>query len=456
MNKQSRLNTLKNLRKFRTDVDRIYELAMSCDSDLLANTIRQIRLSYRPYDVRAKPIHERYAKCDYTGKLVPKDSLIEAISYDFEDVMVSEEAISSDFFRCPHCTRYHDKRNQGDFGMCTECSELHCLCYDCGSVVLTETTREVGGELICESCFDDNYFYCSDCGIAIHNDDAYDYRGEAYCQSCYEDIERDASDYIHDYSYKPYFPNYHSERRFGLEIEVEGDRDTAKELCEELREVYCKNDGSLNDGFEIVTNPLLFDDAIRIGKRIGDICRENGAKGDNGTCGIHVHVSRGGIKNESETVSKMLILMYRLKDTIERFARRSESRWAKVSYKTKSMYDSDPAGFIAEECRERYRAINLRNDKTIEFRIFKGTTNSRTIAAIVQFVNAFIDYCEQVDFNEIENVSWRDIFADKEGEEGYSELFDFMKSRRPSLWPRETPTQEEPVALEPCAEPLPF
>lgn len=431
MNNQTRLNTLRNLEKFRTDVDKIRAIAMTCDAQILKNTIIAARAAFKAATPQ-ETVFTRFFKCAITKKWVEKkdnSTYIENVG------LVSNAARDQTCKKCRHCGKWFLKEWINEHDMCDTCAANHFFCTQCESVHPISDRREApDGMTMCKRCFERLYTRCSECDIVIPRSEARSHDGDEYCSVCYEDSGYDAGDYIHGYGHKPNYPSYGSQRRFGLEIELEGGSRAAKPMCKGLPEIYCKRDGSLSDGFEVVTHPLVFDEAVRVGARIGEIARDNDMRGDNGTCGIHVHVSRGGIKKQAETVSKMLILFSRFKENIEKFARRGESRWAKVSVKTKADYDRDADKFLDVERSDRYRAINLQNSRTVEFRIFKGTNNPKTIMAIVQFVNAFVDYCEVLDFNLVENIQWADIFRPKVGDPKYSEMFHFMKDTRRSLW----------------------
>ena len=55
-------------------------------------------------------------------------------------------------------------------------------------------------------------------------------------------------------------------------------------------------------------------------------------------------------------------------------------------------------------------AINLQNQHTIEFRLFKGTLNINTLLASLQFVVEISRYAINTDLKEIPTTKWSDIF----------------------------------------------
>src|SRR5690606_30357619 len=71
----------------------------------------------------------------------------------------------------------------------------------------------------------------------------------------------------------------------------------------------------------------------------------------------------------------------------------------------------------------RYKAINLCNSNTVEFRIFKGTLKRDTIIASIQWVDVLIRFCRNTSLKDLFNVSWEDIF----GNTGHAELTEYLK-----------------------------
>lgn len=78
-------------------------------------------------------------------------------------------------------------------GECPTCSQ-HFVCYDCREEK-TGLRHTYQDRLICETCYDDNYFTCDECGDITHSDDGtYVERDERYlCNVCYDDRYTDCS-----------------------------------------------------------------------------------------------------------------------------------------------------------------------------------------------------------------------------------------------------------------------
>jgi len=445
MSERGRINTLRNIEKFLGKELRakVESIAMTCEPFILERTMLKIREKFRPHVFI--PLFERVQKCDKCGQYQP----IEGGVTTAEDLWVCSSC-TQHLSECRACNQVF--LNEQFDVMCSDCEMSHFVCDECHGVFdeNEDNSEYIDGNTYCGSCYDRLTYSCDSCGTRVLHDDTVEVGSGTICESCYSSGNYDGSYVIRNYSWSPRFQDYGKERRFGIELEFEGNKGTAKSMCDLSSNIYCKEDGSLDNGYEVVTMPLLFADAVKLGMQIGEKAKSEGMKGDNSTCGIHVHVSRNGIKRQDKTIGKLLLLFTQFDEKISKFARRSSERWAKISKKNKEGYKADLDRFICEERSDRYRAINLCNGDTIEFRIFKGTNNPKSIAAIIQFCNAFIDFAEEVDVDEIENLEWSDIFRSKLDDPAYKCMFEAMNKRNIPVLPIQDGTikQQNIVAEE--------
>ena len=94
----------------------------------------------------------------------------------------------------------------------------------------------------------------------MHNDCTNWRHDLPYCEPCFDDFQ----DEIEEYSYKPSVTFFGNDKLYmGVELEVdEGGKDNEnarilKEIANSCDEhIYIKADGSLDDGFEIVSHPM--------------------------------------------------------------------------------------------------------------------------------------------------------------------------------------------------------
>ena len=187
-------------------------------------------------------------------------------------------------------------------------SELESQLEECGvchALHPMEELRSFDDTLICSECLEDSTVICGRCGERIwRNDDQGNEDSGHLCQSCYNCHRRHRSRYsINDYSYKPDPIFYGSDTLYmGVEIELDegGESDNqARKLLEiangETERIYCKHDGSLNDGFEVVRHPMTL--SYHMEKMPWQAVREKAKQLDYRshqakTCGLHNHVNR--------------------------------------------------------------------------------------------------------------------------------------------------------------------
>lgn len=355
-------------------------------------------------------------------------------------------------FTCGNCeeiTSVADKQQFDGQYLCPTCFDgATVICGHCGSRIWMR--HEVGDTNIalCRSCYDSHYTNCDRCGRIIHNDSVYytsDDDDDPLCLSCYEDSD-DKGGSIADYSYKP-SPIFYGEgtRYMGVELEIDGAGELAvkaQKILDIANEqgvlIYCKHDGSLDDGFEIVTHPMTLPYhqdtmpwAAIMGKAVSMGYRSHRAR----TCGLHVHVNRstfGTMEQEQETViARILYFVEKHWEELLKFSRRTQSQlehWAaRYGYKEqpREILDHAKKGYGGG----RYSCINLQNYDTIEFRIFRGTLKHNTLIATLQMVNHICDVAVSLSDEGIKNLSWT-TFVTGIQESVYPELVRYLKERR--------------------------
>lgn len=261
-----------------------------------------------------------------------------------------------------------------------------------------------------------------------------------YCCSCYDEIDND--DEIEEYSYKP-DPIFYGDSYmyFGVELEVDkGGKDgenarTLKDVANVRNEhIYIKSDGSLNDGFEIVSHPMTLDyhmntmdwesvlyEAVNMGYR----------SHQTDTCGLHIHVNRDAFgenqAEQEEIISRILFFIEKNWNEIFRFSRRNEynmNRWS-----ARYGYEKSGKEILqkAKDTGNRYVAVNLRNYHTIEFRLFRGTLKLNTFLATLQLVSEICRVALLFSEEDIGKMSWSVFVRDMNY---YPELVQYLKERQ--------------------------
>lgn len=294
--------------------------------------------------------------------------------------------------RCGHCANIYFEENGGRHNF--------SVCACCEDTFRTHSGSWFRDSLYCPSCYDSVYT-CDDCGAEYWDGDGHE------CED-----EEDSSNAIHSYSYRP-SPYFFGKGQYylGFELEVEArneSRYTGAEIAQDLlgSHAYMKDDGSLNDGFEIVTHPHTLE-AYKTDFNWDFIPRlkGNGFRSWNTeTCGLHVHVSRTAfgegvspwgrhdrdqlILRKQAHELRFMKLIYDNQRQVERIAGRAGNHYATFGDKGKLVEKVK----FGSQSNGRYSAINTENDATLEVRVFKGSLRKERVLSALEFVAASVEY----------------------------------------------------------------
>ena len=400
-------------------------------------------------------------RCSNCGNMIEKDSAL-SIDENEQYYFCDEDCANAfGFCKCLDCGKWTSSTYYiEEYGnVCLDCynnGDYHCCC-DCGSYYHVDDMRydSHNNNYVCDNCYNDHWTTCCGCDSFINmdvesyytDDDGYD-----YCEDChdhgYGDSNHDNGN-INDYGFKPtpvFKPNYDADNLYmGVELEVDdGDDgyDFARWVSSNYGEnVYCKHDGSLSDeGVEIVSHPCVLDYHInQLGwQAISEEATNRDFRShDTNTCGLHIHVNRtffgdGELMLQDLNIAKLVLLVNRFWEShIIPFSRRNIDELTHWANKNKfNVYKEDTDLEIRDKvCKVsdegRYQAINLQNDDTVEFRIFRGTLKMSTFIATLQFVDTICRFAKKIKLNDIDKTTWEDIF---EGT-NYTELNEYLTER---------------------------
>lgn len=341
--------------------------------------------------------------------------------------------------------------------VCGECMRTETVvCERCGKRIWSDDNAGDNGTPLCQSCYDRYYTSCVECGRILHQDDAYyidedDY--EARCYNCH--CRHSDNRVIHDYYYKPEPVFYGDGRRyFGVELEIDdgGELNTNAEKVASVANhaedlVYIKHDGSLNDGFEIVTHPMTLDyhlSHMPWAEVLSKAKKMRYTSHQAGTCGLHVHINRSAFGDteeaQEEVIARILYFFEKHWEELLKFSRRTQKqleRWADrygLKEHPKQVLD------IAKGTRERYTCVNLTNYHTVEFRMFRGTLKLNTLIATLQLLDRICDVAICLSDEQIKDLSWTSFVS---GCAHLPELVQYLKERR--LYVNEPITAEAEV-----------
>ena len=332
-----------------------------------------------------------------------------------------------------------------DDPLCERCAEEETvLCSRCGERIYRDDNAGDENMPLCQHCYEDHYYSCDCCGRTILQSDAYydsDDDNDEYplCYSCYNSRHKA----ICDYYYKPE-PLFRGDgpRYFGVELEIDGAGEDGESACEimeiansnGLENLYCKHDGSLDDGFEMVTHPMTLDYHMREmpWKNILHSAVQMGYTSHQaGTCGLHVHVNRNAFgeteRERDAVIARILFFFEKNWEELLKFSRRTQSQlnhWAACyGYKDqpKELLDHAKKGNAG-----RYTSVNLTNADTIEFRIFRGTLKYNTLIATLQLLDRICDVALFLSDDQIKEMSWTTFASGCTA----PELVQYLKERR--------------------------
>ena len=176
----------------------------------------------------------------------------------------------------------------------------------------------------------------------------------------------------------------------GVELEMEMNDYGKKNLVyKELHRLLHTNknfvlerDGSLNYGFELITQPHTYEKLLKTLKVVEEIPN---VSAKSSRCGMHVHISRKAFKEELEQGTLILICMH-LQNYFKKFSERKSYDFCRLYLRGATFSDIDSWNKVFSNRSERRMFVNLTNDNTIEFRIFQGSTDYKNIVANVQMV----------------------------------------------------------------------
>ena len=358
---------------------------------------------------------DKYYYCDDCGgyKYAPDYEQLEVYDVDYNTekyICESCKDHNSNIFWCDYHERYEDAYSQfnvNNYG--TICIKA----YESG---------EFGS--------------CDTCGEIFELDDMNYTDYASYCDACYEDIEEQGQ----IKSYHDHKCDYHRNTKilntsddnvltYGFELEVEaGNYTTCGEMSNILYEamddftVY-ESDGSLNEGFEIISNPYDLEYYEAEGKdliiNMLDLLIENKFKShDTSTCGLHVHIGRHGLGDSygerDNTIMQIGFIVEYFKEELTLLSRRKEEKinhWAKFTTKDykKEELTLDIINKLNRENRSRYSALNLQNESTIELRLFRGTLKKETFLATLELVHNICKYAKENNINDLESLDFYTI-----------------------------------------------
>lgn len=369
---------------------------------------------------------------DYeTGETIEIGDPVIIIDNDYEAVALSPDSFWDNYDWCELCGDLFS-RDEGAYvdetSLCPECAENNVFrCEGCGEYHLYRNMVQVNGtdDYVCDhwDCMDRAGVYpCTDCGDYFYFGDLIQGRNDHYyCEDCAPEHSE-----LLDYGFKPE-PEFFGDPEalhVGVELEIDGG-DIGSFIDEAaVPEVYFKEDGSLSSkGVEIVSHPCTLEYHKGLWDGIIGVAKSNGfTSHDAETCGLHVHIDRaylGQFKTEQDYTTACIVMLFdKFWNELVKFSRRTGHQidnWCERTGIELTKADMSAPEKVADKLQDkardegRYKAVNLQNRNTVEFRLFRGTLRRETFYATLELCQVIVDWCKTHRIPELAALTWGEL-----------------------------------------------
>ena len=259
--------------------------------------------------------------------------------------------------------------------------------------------------------------------------------------------------YSYDYVPKPFiFHNLYEDDKkdlisLGLELEVECKPNTRYEVSRcfvshsnNEKKFYLMHDGSLRNGIEVVTHPMIVEQNNRgleqMEKHLETILSMiEKYTTVSSRCGFHIHVGRKYLKEES--VCKLEYLFELFEDELSYLSRRltfefttipntficNENKRDKKNCIIPKLYGEDANS-------NKYVAVNTQHDSTVEIRLWTGVNKMDDMLDFVALTIALVRVVNKKTFLEISHMDFQDVL-DIAGRKRLKELYrKYLKEKK--------------------------
>lgn len=381
--------------------------------------------------------------CDECGDYILKDNAIET----HEGKLICESCKDDCYFTCEDCGEiYHcddsywvdDKEKT----VCNNCIDNYYECENCHKYFSEyDVYHTYDDNWVCTSCYDYHYRTCEDCGRVMHDDDSYynDRDGYCYCPNCEDRHKCNDSIYKYhefdDFCKKQALGEIGSKEFFGFEIEVSGDEDYADKFLDIVPDVVLMYDGSVDEGFEIVSQPMTrkyIDEKFLPNLEKGMKFLNNAGFRGHNQGGIHIHVSQEIFSKQMLCVLRNVLYSCYDEDleVWKAITQRHQSeitQWCRYSDARSNSSILEDSNSYPKISDDRYTALNYDSRTgTYEFRIFNSNTRIERIKKNIQTVYSLIDYAKlQEPYYAVASTGGYIDFV-RNNKEKYPELHQFM------------------------------
>lgn len=371
---------------------------------------------------------------DETGEIIEIGDPVIIIDDYLETVAVAltPGSFYDTYTWCDLCGDLH-RLDEGVFvdetALCPDCADDNVYhCEGCGEYHLARNMVRIEGtyDYVCEdwSCMDRaGVDRCEDCGCFFYGHELTVVRGGRYCEDC---APEDSGIMGYGYKPEPEFYGDHAALHMGVELEIDGSCDVSGFVSEAATpEIYFKEDGSLTAGesVEIVSHPCTLGYHKGMWDRIIGTAKDYGfTSHDAETCGLHVHIDReylGEFDTERDYTTACIVMLFdKFWKQLVRFSRRTEyqlNQWCERTGLELTKADMSAPKKVADKLQDkannegRYKAVNLQNRHTVEFRLFRGTLRRETFYATLELCQVIVDWCKTHRIPELATLTWGEL-----------------------------------------------
>lgn len=304
---------------------------------------------------------------------------------------------------------------------CGDCLQDMYYCECCDNYFEADDIRTVYDrygdivQFVCSDCAERYYRQCSECG-RWYVDFAFD-GGSDICANCTPDV------ILPYHAHNPNGLQFHGSTEYSFingyiagELEITGLENRAAadilEACGGYDFCHFEHDCSV-DGAEIIFQPRTIEswEAVRPAiNSMYDILKEYDCSSECGN-GLHVHISRTAFgstnKEQAETIAKFMRLFS--EDNHIRCCQIAECSptdahdWARDC----GRYTKEEQKRIAAaHTGDRYIAVNVTNDDTVEVRLGRSTMDINKFYSWIHFIAAMVRRAETIDIKEADDFNY--------------------------------------------------
>lgn len=342
--------------------------------------------------------------------------------------------------------------------MKTKTTQKEMVCIHCHQDLQQKSFIKINGDYICMDCLVKNYFYCDNCRTWHLKTSEKTKIGALYfCENCKRmgiirkcetcgtwhltsDLKKVFDKYFcdkcfkHKDTIKGYHRNpepliFHGEDAFYFGIELENCNENkltwdehqfvAGEIIDLIgkEHLHCEEDGSLRrKGFEIITQPHTMAEFEKIDfSRVCDTLKYFNYSDKSDLPGLHIHFSRDYLNSDQTLLLTYFYSKYydNFKKLSGRITENSAYQWAAPNITIHGINSIDE---ISDDLKlqaiksyfsyssDRYLAVNLNNEKTIEFRLGAGTTNYNKIKLWIDLHFTIFKNAKNININNVNDL----------------------------------------------------